>query len=854
VELLEEVGMGCVASKHAVVHPLSAGSSAGAATIVKQQMVPADVKSASQLDLDKMEAMIAEFEKELDRMSGMVGKAGAAISAANTVIEIVGDAVPVFGGTFHALNKILTAVQRANELADDVVEVGRSAVDYLKLLIKVGRKALDMKGEAKREVNDAIAEVISLLDELSEAVRQFGKPGFVRRMWSAGTKAAKTLKSLDGKIRRKIDEIVKLYDWAKMDGIEAMLTELLKERTFPTEDKILSKVKELVEARMEEETGETEEDARAALEKDEDANDALESVMKESLEQLHAKVDLVIEQNREIIVKMGQLKKEPNKGYWLEVAIEVPPAVFDASARDRAAVARLIQRLESDLIERKEDLRNRQHFPICITDATHRDLDSDLEAGDVNILVWCGLGCDVADCAGSENAVNLKDLKAKLSAVRKKPGLVVVCMKYGARQVAKKLKGIGAAIVWVEADVMSQNSNPERSSAPKKPLLAAVLAEVSSNLARSGSADGLIKEVKAAGGTAGMIVQGHENLPSQLEWEARPEAAIIVPRVSRLPDTRTNIFTSFSEENNEKLKLLACDISRTKELNWEIANAVSKDECPLKRCISSKEVTTDKEAAKAARYRVRAVAFTACNAFMHGGTFEAVYRIDSDDTKETLKEAMESLSQVSSALIWLDLEDEAEDDLLAEIHRLMKRFNRDGKRVSFYSRRRPPTCRAAALRRLSWSPSTRSAAASSSSSSRRATSTRRLRLKRCQSTSSSSSSLTQTRSSRSSIVSSRTSSANPRPCQARSNCPRPNLPLQHRPPPPLHHRSLARWLASITATPNKRSSRASASRALASSTSCVTGCLMARWIRSSRLNWERHLRRRRARQRCRCSK
>ena len=159
--------MGCVASKHAVVHPLSAGSSAGAATIVKQQMVPADVKSASQLDLDKMEAMIAEFEKELDRMSGMVGKAGAAISAANTVIEIVGDAVPVFGGTFHALNKILTAVQRANELADDVVEVGRSAVDHLKLLIKVGRKALDMKGEAEGEVNKEIAKVEELLEELS---------------------------------------------------------------------------------------------------------------------------------------------------------------------------------------------------------------------------------------------------------------------------------------------------------------------------------------------------------------------------------------------------------------------------------------------------------------------------------------------------------------------------------------------------------------------------------------------------------------------------------------------------------------------------------------------------------------
>ena len=312
--------MGCAVSKpllaereeantaEAAAKPSTAGSSAGAATIVKQeqQMVPADVKA----QLDEMEAMIAEFEEKLDRMSGMVGQAGAVISATNTVIEIVGDAVPVFGGAFHALNKILTAVQQANELADDVVEVGRSAVDYWKLLIKVGRKALDMKGEAEREVvKGEIAKLKKLLEELSEAVGQFGKPGFVRRMWRAATEAAKTLKSLDGKIRRKIKEIVKLYEWAKMDGIEAMLTELLKERTFPTEDKILSEVKEFVEAcikkRMEDED-ETDEEARAALEEDEAANTKLESVMKELLkqlhvkvDQLHAKVDLFTEEHRE---------------------------------------------------------------------------------------------------------------------------------------------------------------------------------------------------------------------------------------------------------------------------------------------------------------------------------------------------------------------------------------------------------------------------------------------------------------------------------------------------------------------------------------------------------------------------
>jgi len=49
-----------------------------------------------------------------------------------------------------------------------------------------------------------------------------------------------------------------------------------------------SLAEEMVQARMEK-TGETDEEVRAALKKDEVTNAALESVMKESLEQLHAK-------------------------------------------------------------------------------------------------------------------------------------------------------------------------------------------------------------------------------------------------------------------------------------------------------------------------------------------------------------------------------------------------------------------------------------------------------------------------------------------------------------------------------------------------------------------------------------
>ncbi len=121
---------------------------------------------------------------------------------------------------------------------------------------------------------------------------------------------------------------------------------------------------------------------------------------------------------------------------------------------------------------------------------------------------------------------------------------------------------------------------------------------------------------------------------------------------------------------------------------------MSKAKRPLKLCILSKEteeIITDKEAdkeadieaAEAAQHRARADALTACNYFIHSGTFQAVYRIHSDDTAESLKRTINSDDTIQCALIWLDLEEVAKGDLLAEIIRLMQRFSRDGKKGVF---------------------------------------------------------------------------------------------------------------------------------------------------------------------------
>ena len=116
-----------------------------------------------------------------------------------------------------------------------------------------------------------------------------------------------TLKSLDGKIRRKIDEIVKLYELTKLDGIEAMLTKLAEE---------------MVQARMEK-TGETDEEVRrAALKKDEVTNAALESVMKESLEQLHAKVSKLTAGSSAGWTRKGWTRKAPTGMLYTKSALE----------------------------------------------------------------------------------------------------------------------------------------------------------------------------------------------------------------------------------------------------------------------------------------------------------------------------------------------------------------------------------------------------------------------------------------------------------------------------------------------------------------------------------------------------
>lgn len=411
--------------------------------------------------LDELELKVTEIENVLNNATKKADKAGAVIGYTETVFELAEGLVPIFGKAFTALNKVLRAVQHAKDFADDVIEAGRSAVDYSKTLIALGRKALDMEDEVRMQIESNVDEVVALLKDLSHAIGQFGKKGFIKKMWLVSKKTAKTLTQLDKKIRETIKKTMALYDRAKLEGIESMLKELLAgKRTFRME----SKVEELVQRRMED-TGEDESVAREALSKDRDAaREAMEAggvprdLFEREMSQLNEKLDDMHKENVSLH-KQTQQKVDsigPDAGYWLELAIEVPPAVVaDVSQRDRAAFAWLVKRLHDDLKE--SELRQCRQFPVCITDACNPRFYDDLHSGRINILIWCGLGWDVANRSGF--GVDVERMEAHLTLLQeaqpRRPQLIVICMKYGAKKVAERLACHAIPVAWIEVDVAS---------------------------------------------------------------------------------------------------------------------------------------------------------------------------------------------------------------------------------------------------------------------------------------------------------------------------------------------------------------------------------------------------------------
>ena len=95
----------------------------------------------------------------------------------------LGEAVPVFGPIAKVAGDLLKGVEKAKEVVDDVIEMGRRVLDWVKLLARVAKRINEMRGNEKRELEKIVADIKELLKEVLELVDDLKKPGFMCKAW-----------------------------------------------------------------------------------------------------------------------------------------------------------------------------------------------------------------------------------------------------------------------------------------------------------------------------------------------------------------------------------------------------------------------------------------------------------------------------------------------------------------------------------------------------------------------------------------------------------------------------------------------------------------------------------------------
>ena len=202
-------------------------------------------------------------------MSKMIRKADAAVTKAEDVLDIadiglgvaqtvftIGSHVPIVGGIFAACKDVLADVKAVKGKADDVAEAGRRVVEVLKFTEALPSVLSEMREEQQSDIQAQLEPLKKLLGDFGACLKEFGKKGWYKKAWAMKSHVH-TLAKLDKQIKRVLESVKEMYSLARDKN---MMQLLLEQRTYPLEHEIRKRVRE-----KEEETGDEEEDVRAAL-------------------------------------------------------------------------------------------------------------------------------------------------------------------------------------------------------------------------------------------------------------------------------------------------------------------------------------------------------------------------------------------------------------------------------------------------------------------------------------------------------------------------------------------------------------------------------------------------------------
>ena len=153
---------------------------------------------------------------------------------------------------------------------------------------------------------------------------------------------------------------------------------------------------------------------------------------------------------------------------FLHIALHAPPVRPQLKALQRVELKDRLEELNDSLLN--DSLLNSKlsnaarpvHLSdasvVHLSDASPMPLQVALAAGGIHGLVLCAAGCGWED--GDELKDRLEEV-AKHCVGEKRPRVIVVCMRHGARRAAERLRSAGApTVLWLTGDMFGKDAAP----------------------------------------------------------------------------------------------------------------------------------------------------------------------------------------------------------------------------------------------------------------------------------------------------------------------------------------------------------------------------------------------------------
>jgi hypothetical protein len=146
--------------------------------------------------------------------------------------------IPGFGSVCNVLKGAVGAGREVHELASDALELTESMIEIGIQMIELQRLAKRMQHETKQELGVQMDKITSLVEDMTEAIKHFGKKGFFGKMFVV-TRVSKRLAFLE---RRK-ERIMKAIEHL-LQRVSINLQLDAKEHRYLVEEAIWSKIRE----------------------------------------------------------------------------------------------------------------------------------------------------------------------------------------------------------------------------------------------------------------------------------------------------------------------------------------------------------------------------------------------------------------------------------------------------------------------------------------------------------------------------------------------------------------------------------------------------------------------------------